>query len=145
MICFKQFGHAALVISTHRGQVSHICVSKLILRQCRVPCPASNHSFNQCWYVANLDRQQQISVNFYSKYNNFIQESGFENVVFTMAAILFGAQYCIFNWWVIVCMCFFIFTTSRCHHIIFINLFIFRHDIVLYGSDMISSCTGGSH
>ena len=92
------------------------------------------------WIVSN-----KFQWTFIKKYNNFIQESVSENVVFTMAAILFGAQYCIFNWWVIVCIRCFVFTTSRCHHIIFINLFIFCHNIVFYGSHMISSCTGGSH
>ena len=87
-----------------------LTVSQHWFRSGLVTWPAPSHDLNQCWDILNwtLGNKIQWNLNRYS--NIFIQENGFENIVWKMAAILSRPQcinalfnnscilVCIFSW-----------------------------------------------
>ena len=82
-----------LIVLTHWGRVTHICVSKLTII-------ASD--LNQRWNIVNWTLRNKLQWNFNRNSNIFIHENAFENVVWEMTAILFLAHcvkpICYYQW-----------------------------------------------
>ena len=84
-----------LLILTHWGRVTHICVSKLTIIGSDngfVAWPAPSHYLNQCWIIVNWTLRNKLQWNLNRNSNIFIQENAFESVVCETAAILSRPQ-----------------------------------------------------
>ena len=80
---------------THWGQVMRICVSKIShhwFRQGLGACLAPSYYLNQCWLIVSWSLGNDIQWNFNQKFNIFIPENVFENVICKMMAILSRPQ-----------------------------------------------------
>ena len=70
---------------THWGRVTNICVVNLTTIGAD---QATSHYLNQCWNIVNLNLRNKFQWNLNRYSYIFIQENGFENVVWKMSAIL---------------------------------------------------------
>ena len=82
-----------LISLTHRGRVTHLCVSKLnIIGSDNGLSPLYSHYLNQCWNIVNWDPGNKLQWNINQNSWIFIKENPSQNVVWKMAAILSRPQ-----------------------------------------------------
>ena len=79
----------------YRGQVTHICVSKLTILGSNTGLSPGrpSHYLNQWWNIVNWTLENKFQWNVNRNAYIFIQENAPENVVWKMAAILSRPQY----------------------------------------------------
>ena len=85
-----------IILLTHWGRVTHICVSKLTTigsDNGLSPWPAQSHYLNQCWDIVHWAPVNKLQWNFNQNSYLFIQENAFKIVVCEMMSISSRPRY----------------------------------------------------
>ena len=89
-----------ILILTHWGRVTHICISNLdhhCFRQWLVAWPAPSHYLNQCWNTVNWTPRNKLQWNIHLDSYIFIQENLFENIICEKASFCLSINVLVHN------------------------------------------------